>query len=108
MSDGLPVHLHLVSEKKSPEEAEIMLYLTSGKLGGEHDGGSHTIPVFEVLEVDDNHDLCVIVTPLMRACDDPWFADMGEAVDFISQVLEVFFFHSSEPAGTHRLSSFRE
>ena len=65
-----------------------MLYLTSRKLSGEHDGVNHTIPVFEVLEVDDNPDLCIIVTPLMRACDDPWFGNMGEAADFIGQVLE--------------------
>jgi hypothetical protein len=71
-----------------------MLYLTSGKLGGEHDGGNHTIPVLEVLEVDDNWDLCVLVTPLMRACDDPWFENMGEAADFIGQVLEVGCFPS--------------
>jgi len=71
-----------------------MLYLTSGKLGGEDDGGNHTIPVIEVLEVDDNRNLCIIVTPLMRACDDPWFENMGEAVDFIGQALEVDSFPS--------------
>ena len=66
-----------------------MLYLTSRKLSGEHDEGNHTIPVLEVLEADDDRDLCVIVTPLMRACDDPWFENMGEAVKFIGQVMEV-------------------
>jgi len=94
-SDGFPVHLHLVSEKKSPEEADIMLYLTSGRSGAEDDGENHTIPVFEVLDVDDNCDLCVIVTPLMRACDDPWFENMGEAVNFLGQVLEVGYFLST-------------
>ena len=87
ISDGLPVHLHLVSEKKSPEVADVMLYLTSGKLSGEHNRENHTVPVLEVLEVDES--LCIIVTPLMRACDDPWFENMGEAVDFLGQVLEV-------------------
>jgi len=66
-----------------------MLYLTSGKFSGEHNRGNHTVPVFEVLEVEDGRSLCVIVTPLMRACDDPWFEKMGEAVDFLGQVLEV-------------------
>ena len=66
-----------------------MLYLTSGKLSGEHNGENHTVPVLEVLEVEDSRDLCVIVTPLMRACDDPWFENMGEAVNFLGQVLEV-------------------
>ena len=66
-----------------------MLHLTSRKLSGEHNRGNHTIPVLEVLEVDDSRDLCVIVTPLMRACDDPWFENMAEAVDFLAQVLEV-------------------
>jgi hypothetical protein len=89
ISDGSPVHLHLVSEKKCPEEADIMLYLTSGKFSGEWGEGNHTIPVFEVLEVDDSRYLCVVVTPLMRSCDDPWFGNMGEAVDFLGQVLEV-------------------
>lgn len=64
-----------------------MLYLTSGKLSGEHNRENHTVPVLEVLEVDES--LCIIVTPLMRACDDPWFENMGEAVDFLGQVLEV-------------------
>lgn len=100
MSDGLPVHLYLVSEKKSPDEVDIMLYLASGKLtAGEHDRGSHIIPIFEVLEVDDNHSLCVIVTPLMRVYDDPRFENMGEAVNFLGQVLEVVFFYPSELAG---------
>ena len=94
ISDGFPVHLHLTSEKKYPEEADVMLYLTSRKLSGEHNGGNHTIPVLEVLEADDDRDLCVIVTPLMRACDDPWFENMGEAVNFIGQVLEVGCFPS--------------
>jgi hypothetical protein len=89
ISDGLPVHLHLVSEKKFPDAADIMLHLTSRKLIGEDDAENHTIPVFEVLEVDDNPDLCVVVTPLMRGCDDPWFENMGEVVDFLGQVLEV-------------------
>ena len=66
-----------------------MLYLTSDKSSGEDHGGNHTIPVLEVLEVDDNRDLCVIVTPLMRACDDPWFENMGVVVDFLGQILEV-------------------
>lgn len=106
-SDGLPVHLYLASEKESPEEADIMLHLTSRKLTGEHNRGNHTIPVLEVLEVDDSRDLCVIVTPLMRACDDPWFENMGEAVDFLGQVLEVGYFRSPELTGTHRFSPFR-
>lgn len=68
-----------------------MLYLTSKKLAGEHDIENHTIPVLEVLEVEGRPDLCVVVTPLMRCCDDPWFENMGEAVDFLGQVLEVSF-----------------
>jgi len=93
-SDGFPVHLHLFSERKSPEMADILLYLTSGDPSDECNRGNHTIPVLEVLEVDDSHDMCIIVTPLMRACDDPWFENMGEAVDFIEQVLEVCRFPS--------------
>lgn len=111
ISDGFPVYLHLISEKKSPEEADIMLHLTSGKFSDEHHGDNHTIPVFEILEVDDNCDLCVIVTPLMRACDDPWFENMGETVDFLGQVLEVGYtiFHPpGEVTGAYRFSSFRE
>jgi len=67
-----------------------MLHLTSGRFSGEHNTENHTIPVFEVLEVEDgNRGLCVVVTPLMRACDDPWFESVGEAVNFLGQVLEV-------------------
>lgn len=67
----------------------MMLYLTSEKLTRKDDIENHTIPVFEVLEVGGRPDLCVVVTPLMRPCDDPWFENMGEAVDFLGQVLEV-------------------
>ena len=74
--------------------ADILLYLTSGDPGDEHNRGNHTIPVLEVLEVDDNRDMCIIVTPLMRACDDPWFENMGEVVDFLGQILEVCCFPS--------------
>ena len=69
---------------------------------------NHTILVFEVLEVEGNPDLCVIVTPLMRSCDDPWFENMGEAVDFLSQVLEVGHFLSYELDGAERYSGSRE
>jgi len=93
-SDGFPVHLHLVSEEKSPEAADTLLYLTSGDPSDERNRGNHTIPVLEVLEVADSRDLCIIVTPLMRACDDPWFDNMGEVVDFLGQVLEVGCFPS--------------
>ena len=65
-----------------------MLYLTSGRLDAE-DGGNHTIPVLEVLEADDSRDLCIVVTPLMRGFDGPWFENMGEVVEFLGQVLEV-------------------
>jgi hypothetical protein len=90
ISDGLPVYLHLVSEKKHPKEVDTMLYLTSGRLDAE-DGGNHTIPVLEVLEADNNRDLCIVVTPLMRGFDDPWFENMGEVVEFLGQVLEVSY-----------------
>ena len=90
VSDGSPVHLYLVSEKEHPEEADTMLHLTSTQLaGGDGDAENHAIPVFEVLEVDDNPNLSVVVTPSMRGCDDPWFEKLGEVVEFLSQVLEV-------------------
>lgn len=77
-----------------------MLHLTSMKLDGDHDLENHTIPVFEVLEVGGHSGLCVVVTPLTRCCDDPWFENMGEAVDFLSQVLEVGCFLSYDLFGT--------
>ena len=77
---------------QSPEFVDILLYLNSRKLAGEQDIENHTIPVLEVLEVEGRPDLCVVVTPLMRCCDDPWFENMGEAVDFLGQVLEVGHF----------------
>ena len=90
ISDGHRVHLYLVSEKMSPEEADIMLRLTSRKFAEVPDAWeNHTIPVFEVLDVYDDSNLCVVVTPLMRGYNDPWFETMGEAVDFLSQILEV-------------------
>ena len=92
ISDGSPVLLHLVSETQSPEVANVMLHLASKRLAGEHDIENHTIPIFEVLEVKGRPDLHLVVTPLMRCCDDPWFKNMGEVVDFIGQVLEVGYF----------------
>jgi hypothetical protein len=94
ISDGAPVHLHLVSEKQSPETVDIMVYLASQKFTGESDIENHAIPVLEVLEVEGKPDLHVVVTPMMRGCDDPWFGNMGEVVDFLSQVLEVGYFPS--------------
>ena len=108
-SDGLSVHLHLISEKKFPEATDVMLHLTSDKLDGDDDGGNHTVPVLEVLEVDDSGDLCIFVTPLMRACDDPWFENVGEVVDFLGQVLEVGVpFVPLSLLGPHCFSIFRE
>lgn len=99
ISDGSLVHLYLVSEKKFPDAADIMLYLTHRKLTGEYGIENHTTPVLEVLEVDDNPDFCVVVTPLMRGCCDPWFENMGEVVDLLGQVLEVCYSLLTFPPG---------
>jgi hypothetical protein len=83
-----------------------MLYPTL-KLNDKHEMENHSIPVFEVLEVGGKSDLCVAVTPLMCCCDDPWFENMGEVVDFLGQVLEVGHSISYGPVSGLRFSGSR-
>lgn len=74
--------------KKSwfPQEVPIHQYLLSEPLLS--DPRNHTIPLLEVLDVPDDEDIILLVLPLFRACDDPAWLTVGEAVAFIAQIFE--------------------
>ena len=53
------------------------------------DNYNHTMPILEVLDDDEDKDICFIVTPLLRNIDDPPFETVNNVIDFVDQTIEV-------------------
>ena len=81
------VALKMIFKEKHPYEAGIHKFLTSGALA--HEPSNRCIPLYDLLEVPDNEDMLILVMPFLRACHDPRFETIGEALDFFRQVIEV-------------------
>ena len=50
---------------------------------------NHTMPLLEVLDDDEDEDICYLVTPLLRNMDDPTFETVHNVIDFVDQTIEV-------------------
>ncbi|KAJ7682317.1 kinase-like domain-containing protein [Mycena polygramma] len=88
ISDGAHVLLKWVSTLPSEPETQIARFLTDEP--GAH---AHVVPMVDLIPAVDGH--AFMVMPLMRPCDDPPFATVGEFVEFVEQVLEgLVFLHS--------------
>lgn len=85
LSDGKFVFLKNVL-KDSPE-VEISRYLQSNGL--DKDPHNHAAPVLEYLQNPDEPDHFILVFPLLRSVNSPGFLSVREALDYISQTLEV-------------------
>ncbi|KAH6873678.1 other/AgaK1 protein kinase [Coprinopsis sp. MPI-PUGE-AT-0042] len=89
-SDNAHVVLKRVPRDKYPEELKIMNYFCEESLAA--DPRNHCIPILDTLQPPDYDDEDIIVLPVLREYDEPPFDTIGEAVDYIRQVLEGFTF----------------
>ncbi|KII92699.1 hypothetical protein PLICRDRAFT_481591 [Plicaturopsis crispa FD-325 SS-3] len=91
------VSLKKIRKSVHPYEAEIGQFLSSDPLS--QDPTNHCVPFLDVLQVPDDDDILIIVMPLLRDYDNPRFDTIGEAVDFLTQVIEgVHFMHKHHVA----------
>lgn len=53
------------------------------------DSANHCVPIFEAIQDPHDRSKAILVMKYLRPFDDPELRTIGEAVDFISQTLEV-------------------
>jgi hypothetical protein len=70
-----------------PEEARISLFFSSPEL--QSDPRNHCVPTYDVLHVPESSNTSILVMPRLRKYDDPPFINVGEAVDYFGQIIEV-------------------
>lgn len=81
------VALKKVSKSKHPHEAEITQYLSAETQ--RTDPQNHCVPICEILQCPDDEDTIILVMPFFKLFDRPRFETVGEAVEFIQQMIEV-------------------
>jgi serine/threonine protein kinase len=95
--DGKFVALKKASKSRNPDEVNTLNLFSSETLG--NDPANHCVPVFDVLVVPDDENHIIIVMPLLRRYDTPWFSNIGEAVECIHQLFEgMQFMHQNKVA----------
>ena len=87
IADGQFVYLKCVSKSVHPYEADIGLFFSSDEMIS--DPRNHSVPLYDILQVPDDEDKIILVMPFLRTFYDPPFDTVGEAVEFLQQVLEV-------------------
>lgn len=85
LKDGITVCLKTVY--RTPKEVDIARYFSSPELLQEPT--NHSVPILDAFREPSVPDFEYLVMPLLRPFDDPDFTVIGEAVDFITQILEV-------------------
>lgn len=101
ISDGRVVAIKRVIPGDNFEETEIVQYLNGERLRS--DVRNNAVPALDVLEVPETErdgPCTLLVMPLLRPFDDPWFETYGEVVAFFTQMLNV-----CDPA-SHRSVTF--
>ena len=71
-----------------------------------NDADNHAVPILDVFEDCQEANASFIVMPLLHRLDQPPFSDVGDAIDFVSQTLEVcpVSSHRSTTLTLHRVS----
>jgi hypothetical protein len=87
ISDGTYVTLKSINTSDHPYEIDIGKFFSTEDHAS--DPRNHCAPIYDVLTVPDVKDRAILVMPLLRMCDDTPFQTFGEAVDFMSQLIEV-------------------
>ncbi|KAF8609966.1 hypothetical protein BDV93DRAFT_567612 [Ceratobasidium sp. AG-I] len=104
-SDGLPVVLRAVrnaqtnpdASPEDPNELGILKHLHSPPYTGHP--CNHAVPLLGSIPMADPQEGSFAVVPLMRVHDDPPFLNVGEAVEFLKQVLRgLAFLHAQNVA----------
>ncbi|KAG2014286.1 other/AgaK1 protein kinase [Coprinopsis cinerea AmutBmut pab1-1] len=90
LADDRHVVLKRINRAKYPEEVTILKHFSEETLASKPE--NHCVPVLAVLNPPDDPDYDILVLPILRDYDDPHFDTIGEAVDYIRQILEGFAF----------------
>jgi len=90
ISDGQMVGLKHVEPSDYPYETEITRYFGNEELL--KDPRNHCVPLIEILEPPGDIPAFILVMPFLRQWNDPPLLTVGEAMDFISQMLEGLLF----------------
>lgn len=87
LKTGKLVTLKKINKEKYPEEIPNLTFLTQEALLS--DERNHTVRPIDVLDDPVESNIAILAMPLLRHFDDPPFDTIGEAVDFITQLLIV-------------------
>lgn len=79
--------LKKISKRNNPEEIRILEFFSQQEIAA--DTRNHCIPLIATLSPSGDDDCAIYVMPILRQYDDPPFNSVGEAVDFLRQILEV-------------------
>ncbi|EAU82364.1 other/AgaK1 protein kinase [Coprinopsis cinerea okayama7 len=90
ISQDRHVVLKRVSRSEDPEEVSILDYFSKEPLSSQPE--NHCVPLIEILHPPGDPDHDIVVLPVLRQYDNPEFETIGEAIDFIQQLLEGFTF----------------
>lgn len=86
MSDNKLVYIKRVTT--GDKESSIACMLSSESL--RNDSRNHSVPILDVFVDDEDPGLSYLVMPFLRYFNSPEFQTVGEVVDFVGQVLEVW------------------
>ncbi|KIY63922.1 hypothetical protein CYLTODRAFT_381577 [Cylindrobasidium torrendii FP15055 ss-10] len=93
--DGSSVMLKKVRVSDHPMEVELTKYLASEL----KDEKNHSPDLIDVLTVPEDHNMRILVFPLLRRFDDPEFDAVIELIEFLRQIIEgVQFLHHNRIA----------
>jgi hypothetical protein len=82
ISDGKLVYIKEV--QTGDQESRVALALSAVD-----DPANHSIPILDTFTDHADETISYIVMPFLRLSDNPPFETVGEAIDFVDQVLEV-------------------
>lgn len=86
-ANGQIVMLKKISILDHPKEIDITRYFSREPFASHPK--NHCIQLIDVLQVPSQPDIAILVLPLLRPYEDPWFESVGEAVEFFRQIFEV-------------------
>lgn len=75
-------------KKVTQDELEIAVFFKYSHDAITKDPRNHCIPIFDVIEVPNEEDHAIIVTPFLRPFYTPRFETHGELLEFFRQIYE--------------------
>lgn len=79
--------LKRISKSVHPFEVEITQFFSTEPIASHPH--NHCVPLYDALEVPDEPDTVVLVTPFLRALNNPRMQTIGEVVEFFRQIFQV-------------------